>query len=149
MQEGSTAWGVPTSHTRHISSPALYYITQWYIIQSSMRRIFIQTSTFERRVDERGADELSRQIERLILENPEEGAVISGTGGIRKMRVEDPRRGKGKRGGFRVLYLDLPDRERIYSITLYDKGEKADISPDEKRVLRELVKTLKQTGARK
>lgn len=39
--------------------------------------------------------------------------------------------------------MDLPDAERTYLLALYDKGEKADISPDEKKELRELVKILK------
>ena len=100
-------------------------------------------------MDERGGDELLKKIQRLILENPEEGATVAGTGGIRKMRVEDPQRGKGKRGGFRVLYLDLPDRSRTYLITLYDKGEKEDVSADEKKVLRELVTHLKSIGGQR
>lgn len=68
---------------------------------------------------------------------------MQGTGGLRKLRMADAGRGKGKRGGLRVIYLDLPDAERTYLLALYDKGEKADISADEKKGLRELVKILK------
>ena len=79
-----------------------------------------------------------------MLRNPEAGPVIQGTGGIRKARIADPGRGKGKRGGYRVIYLDLPRVERIYLLALYDKNEKDDISPNEKRILRALVGELKK-----
>ncbi len=57
-------------------------------------------------------DELAKQMEDEILKNPEAGDIVQGTGGIRKMRLADPGRGKGKRGGLRIFFLDLPDKER-------------------------------------
>ncbi len=85
-----------------------------------------------------------RRFQDEILKNPAAGDVIQGAGGLRKVRVSDKKRGKGKRGGFRVIYLDLPLQEKTYLLALYDKGEKADISADEKRVLRTLVAQLKK-----
>lgn len=108
-----------------------------------MRRVFVESSGFRARVDSRGGDPILRRIQHLILENPERGDTIAGTGGIRKMRVEDASRGKGKRGGLRVLYLDLPDRGKTYFLALYDKNEKDDISSDEKKILRKQVELLK------
>jgi len=108
-----------------------------------MRRTFIETSAFTKRVDRHNADTL-RGIQDELLKNLEFGDVIQGTGGIRKLRVAYPQHGKGKRGGFRVIYLDLPEIERTYLLALYDKGEKADISPDEKKILRVLVEKLKK-----
>ena len=113
-----------------------------------MRRHFVEINGFRTRVDDRGGDSLLRRIQYLILENPERGDTIAGTGGLRKMRVEDPSRGKGKRGGFRVIYLDLPDLERTFLITLYGKSEKEDISSDEKRTLKRLVENLKDLRGR-
>ena len=57
------------------------------------------------------------------MKNPEAGALVAGTGGVRKLPAPDPSRQKGKRGGLRVLYLDLPDRERTYLLYLYGKNE--------------------------
>ena len=108
-----------------------------------MRRLFVEISSFRKRVDEEGPDVL-RVIQDELLENLEAGQVIQGTGGLRKLRVADNSRNKGKRGGFRVIYLDLPHIERTYLLALYDKDEKEDISPDEKRILRALVTTLKE-----
>lgn len=108
-----------------------------------MRRVFVEISSFQKRVDEEGLDFL-RLIQDELLENLEGGRVIQGTGGLRKLRVADDGRNKGKRGGCRVIYLDLPHIERTYLLALYDKNEKTDISPDEKRILRALVATLKE-----
>lgn len=107
-----------------------------------MRRLFVETTSFQKRVDKAGQTALMA-IQQAILKTPDAGDLIQGTGGLRKLRIADAGRGKGKRGGFRVIYLDLPDAGRTYLLALYHKGEKADISPDEKKGLRELVKILK------
>ena len=108
-----------------------------------MLRAFVETGSFQRKVDKEGPGTL-RLIQAELLRNPEIGSVTQGTGGLRKARIADPSRGKGKRGGYRVIYLDLPRVERTYLLALYDKGEKDDISADEKRILRGLVEELKR-----
>lgn len=108
-----------------------------------MKRTFVESSLFTRRANEEGAEVL-KAIQTEVLKNPEAGRVIQGTGGLRKLRVADPGRGKGKRGGFRVLYVDLPDVERTHLVALYDKDEKEDISKDEKKVMKTLVELIKR-----
>ncbi|MDE2038437.1 MAG: type II toxin-antitoxin system RelE/ParE family toxin [Elusimicrobia bacterium] len=108
-----------------------------------MRRLFVEMPPFERRIN-RARPETLASIQNELLERLEAGDVIEGTGGLRKLRVADPGRGKGKRGGFRVIYLDLPHAGRTYLVALYDKNEKIDISADEKRILRALAAQLKQ-----
>src|SRR5579862_2654975 len=103
-----------------------------------MRRTFVESSAFSKRVDREGAGALQR-IQLELLKGLEVGRTIQGTGGLRKLRVADAVRGKGKRGGLRVIYFDLPELERTYLLALYDKDEKDDISADERRILRELV----------
>lgn len=61
---------------------------------------------------------------------------MPGTGGLRKIRWTDSRRGKGKRGGLRILYLHLLDDGEIWFFTLYDKGEVSDLTPREKALLK-------------
>ena len=68
---------------------------------------------------------------------------MRGIGGPRKARIADAGRGQGKRGGHRVIYLDLPDVARTHLLALYDKNEKDDISADEKRVLRGMAEEIK------
>ena len=97
---------------------------------------------FQRRIDRAGREALSA-IQNELLARLEAGDVIAGTGGLRKLRVADPGRGKGKRGGFRVIYLDIPHLARTYLLALYDKDEKIDISPAERRILRSMAAQLK------
>ena len=109
-----------------------------------MKRAFVESKNFQQFVDSLGDPNLVADIQSLILEDPESGAVVQGTGGIRKMRVADRSRGKGTRGGFRVLFLDLPDKEKSYLLVIYQKGRKEDISNDEKKALKELVQKIKK-----
>lgn len=108
-----------------------------------MVRTFVESSAFSHRVNKERSG-LLREIQEEILENPSCGRIIQGTGGLRKTRIGDESRGKGKRGGFRVIFLDLPHVERTYLLAIYDKNEKDDISPDEKKILRDLVARLKK-----
>jgi hypothetical protein len=75
----------------------------------------------------------------MIL-NPEAGDVIEGTGGLRKLRYGDPRRGKGKRGGLRVIYYWWNGESQFWLFTLYDKDELKDLSPQEKKALKSMLK---------
>lgn len=63
------------------------------------------------------------------------------------MRWADPRRGKGKRGGLRLIYYYFSVDEQIWLMTIYDKSEMADLSAVEKKMLRDAVE--KETKARK
>ncbi|MCX7977889.1 MAG: hypothetical protein N2578_02685 [Bdellovibrionaceae bacterium] len=74
-----------------------------------MKRVFVYTTLIQDRLAEFvDPESKSREIENAILDNPEIGDVVPGTSGVRKFRMADESRGKGKRGGIRVLFLDLP-----------------------------------------
>ncbi len=79
-----------------------------------------------------------------LAEHPEAGVIIEETGGIRKLRWA--REGKGKSGGARVIYYYHSGRIPLYLLTVYGKGEKADLTQGEKRDLRRLVDLLKETN---
>ena len=68
---------------------------------------------------------------------------MQGLGGIRKARVANPGRGKGKRGGLRYLYLYLENRRHIHLLYLLDKGEQEDLTAEERKALRGMVEELK------
>lgn len=108
-----------------------------------MRRLFIEASAFTKQIDVEGQETLIL-IQDELLERLESGTVIPGTGGIRKLRVSNARRGKGKRGGYRVVYFDIPELKRLYLLGLYGKGEKADLSHEDKRGLKWLVDCVKR-----
>ncbi|MBI2519527.1 MAG: hypothetical protein HYV97_03895 [Bdellovibrio sp.] len=114
-----------------------------------MRRTFIETPIFTEKIEELGGQQLLRLIEDEILDDPDCGATISGTGGLRKLRAADPSRQKGKHGGLRVIYLDLPDRERTYFLYVYGKDEAEDLSAGEKKAMKKLVEIIKGVGYEK
>src|SRR4051794_28601914 len=103
-----------------------------------MKKLFIESSGFTKRVVESLADHVYADLQNQLMENPESGDVIPGSGGLRKVRVPDPKRRKGKRGGARAVYLHVPEVDWIFLIDLYDKGEKEDLSPGEKKILKGL-----------
>ena len=74
------------------------------------------------------------------MADPEAGDVIQGTGGLRKMRFADARRGKGKRGGLRVIYFWWSAGMQFWLYTLYDKDELADLNSVQRRMLRDMLK---------
>jgi len=66
---------------------------------------------------------------------------MPGTGGFRKLRWADPRRGKGRRGGLRVIYYNFPGEQQIWLMTLYDKDKASDLTPKEKQALKSAIET--------
>ncbi|HEX2077780.1 MAG TPA: hypothetical protein VHG08_08730 [Longimicrobium sp.] len=94
---------------------------------------------FTRRVVRLGLEEDLRQLQIQLEQNPGAGDLDPGTGGLRKIRMTDSPRGRGKRGGVRVHYFFAPSREVIYLIHLYPKGEQDTLTPDQKRMLARLV----------
>ncbi len=67
-------------------------------------------------------DETLRELQNILLNDPKTGDVIQGTGGLRKIRIPMPN--KGKSGGSRVIYVDIELKEIIYFINVYTKNEK-------------------------
>lgn len=83
-------------------------------------------------------------LEQAILGNPEVGDLVPGTGGLRKVRLAQRAVRRGKSGGARVYYLDLPGRGTTYLIAIFGKREKSDLSPSERKAVAALVGTLKE-----
>ncbi|WP_238946484.1 addiction module toxin RelE [Vandammella animalimorsus] len=68
-----------------------------------MRATFVELPAFSRHRAQYLDDEGFRALQNALMKHPEAGDVIVGTGGLRKLRQADARRGKGKRGGLRVI----------------------------------------------
>jgi hypothetical protein len=68
-----------------------------------MNKTFIETREFTEWVGEYFSDQQLANLQRVLMYDPDSGAVMPGCGGLRKLRTTDPRRGKGKRGGARVI----------------------------------------------
>ncbi|WP_366515094.1 toxin [Paludibacterium sp.] len=74
------------------------------------------------------------------MANPAAGDVIEGTGGLRKVRHADKRRGKGKRGGLRVIYYWWNGGDQFWLFTLYDKDEMSDLNAQDRQALNAMLK---------
>ena len=112
-----------------------------------MKAVFVELPPFERyRVDYLDDDSFLR-LQRLLMRNPE--ALIQGTGGLRKLRFADERRGKGKRGGLRVIYYWWDAGLQFWLFTIYDKDETSDLSKAQRETLRQMIKNeLEERGKR-
>jgi hypothetical protein len=99
-----------------------------------------ELSPFEKWADGAMTDHDRQSLAVFLAYNPLAGDVIPGTGGIRKVRWARP--GRGKRGGFRIIYYYHDEHLPIYLITGYAKGIKDDLSPREKQAYRTLVQVI-------
>src|ERR1700722_4260261 len=97
--------------------------------------VFIEAPAFTRYVSEYLDDEQYRVLQNQLGENPQAGDVMPGTGGFRKVRWADPRRGKGRRGGLRIIYYYFSSDQQIWLMTIYDKDEAFDLTATEKKAL--------------
>ena len=81
-------------------------------------------------------------LEEALLENPQVGDVIEGTGGARKMRIQ--LEGRGKRGGGRVIYLDVFEQENLYLLFAYPKNVQENLLPDQKKAIRKMIEAIRE-----
>jgi hypothetical protein len=108
--------------------------------------IFIESRVFTARLKDLAGEadrDVLEQIQSDLLKNPTRGAIVEGLGGIRKARSANPGRSKGKRGGYRYLFLYLEHKQHIHLLLLFDKDDQADLSNDERKLLRNLVHQVK------
>jgi hypothetical protein len=110
---------------------------------------FVEAPAFSRFREDYLDDEEFRHLQRALAGNPEEGDLIPGAGGVRKLRWKDSRRGKGKRGGLRIIYYCFLSDEEIWLLTLYGKDEAADLSKAEKAQLKMALEAERATRKRR
>ncbi len=105
--------------------------------------IFVETTIFTRRVQHLGLESGLQELQVQLCANPLRGDLDPGTGGLRKLRVADASRGKGKRGGARVHYLYLPDNSVVYLLFVYGKDDVAKLSASQKQQLKRLANAIR------
>jgi len=105
-----------------------------------MKAIFIELPPFERHRQDYLNDENFRAFQKMLMDNPETGDVIEGSGGLRKLRYADEKRGKGKRGGLRVIYFWWQSGKQFWLFTVYNKDEMDDLTAAQRKILKELLK---------
>jgi hypothetical protein len=100
---------------------------------------FFEAPAFTRYLPDYLDDEGYRRLQQELARKPEAGDLIPGTGGFRKVRWADSRRGKGRREGLRVIYDYFAAEHQIWLMTLYGKNEAADLTPREKKTLKTAI----------
>lgn len=99
--------------------------------------VFRESKAFSRRLAELLSDEDFRLLQVSLLLRPDQGKVIPGGGGLRKMRWALA--GRGKSGGARVIYYWFVAQAVVYLLLIYSKNEQEDLTPDQLKLLRQTV----------
>ncbi len=98
---------------------------------------FIETKLFSQLREGYLPDDEYAKLQEALIERPERGAVIPGSGGVRKLRWAQP--GRGKRGGIRVVYYAKLRDGVLFMLTLYAKNEAENIPAHILRKIREEI----------
>ena len=99
--------------------------------------VIIETTVFTKQVRKLLSDEEYQQLQTALMKRPDTGAVIRGSGGLRKMRWGV--KGRGKRGGSRVIYYWAVNQEQLLMLLIYPKNVRDDLSQSQLNVLRKIV----------
>lgn len=99
--------------------------------------VIVETTVFMRQVQKLLSDEEYRQLQTALIVRPDMGAIIRGSGGLRKVRWR--LRGQGKRGGIRVIYFWAVEQDRLLMLLMYPKNVKGDLTPAQLKMLRQAV----------
>ena len=104
-----------------------------------MRVTFKETSFFTRQTADLLSDEELTALQWALMANAESGDLIRGSGGLRKLRWAGS--GRGKRGGLRVIYYWHVSGSVILLLLAYPKNEQENLSPDQLKILKSIIKT--------
>ena len=107
-----------------------------------MQRV-AETSLFVKQATSLFTDDERKDLIDFLATHPQAGDEIPGAGGVRKLRFGA--RGKGKRGGARVIYYWYSDDAPIYALLVYGKNEKTDLKPEEAKAVAAFAKAIKAT----
>jgi hypothetical protein len=108
-----------------------------------MRLTFVQLKPYvvdAKRLGLTDADQ--RDLEGVLLSNPAAGAVMSGTGGLRKLRHAPHGRSGGKSGGVRVGYAYFPARAHVFFVVAFGKNEQANLTSAQRNAIRALLREI-------
>ena len=108
-----------------------------------MTRLFVEMPIFRSRWKDMGLnDDDLKRLQEQLLADPKIGAVMRGTGGVRKMRFAFEQRGKS--GSIPVIYVDFEVYEKIFLITAYPKNEKDNLTDAERNEIKQMIHALEE-----
>ncbi len=99
--------------------------------------IIIETTVFTRLIDQLMNDDQYRELQEWLIENPDIGDLVQGSGGLRKIRWKLT--GRGKQGGVRVIYYWAVSADQIRMLYVYSKSDQENLTKEQLRVLRQVV----------
>ena len=106
-----------------------------------VEREFIYTEPFRKCWKAMGlGDDEQHELENILLENPRKGVVIEGLAGIRKLRIK--LEGRGKRGGGRVIYLDVLEKKKLDLLFAYPTNVQEDLTSEQRKLLRYMAEAI-------
>lgn len=109
-----------------------------------MKRTFVYVENFDQKWKQQGLGAAEqRELELQLLMDPSQGAVIAGTGGLRKMRFSPESENQGKSGAYRIIYLDIQTSSHTILLLIYAKNQQETLKPEQKKVLKQFVDQLK------
>jgi hypothetical protein len=108
-----------------------------------MTRTFVELPIFRARWKDMGlTDDDLKRLQEELLADPKVGAVMRGTGGVRKMRFAFEQQGKS--GSARVIYVDFEVYEKIFLITAYPKNVKDNLTDSERNEIKQMIHALEE-----
>lgn len=99
--------------------------------------IFIETRLFTKLLPDYLSDEEYRGLQSYLLQKPDAGDIVRGSGGVRKVRWA--KAGQGKSGGLRAIYYWKKSDHEIWMLTLYSKSERATIAGHQLKQIAEAI----------
>jgi mRNA-degrading endonuclease RelE of RelBE toxin-antitoxin system len=109
-----------------------------------MKATFVELPPFARLRSIYLDDDAYRALQTELMQNPLAGDVIEGTGGLRKIRQGDLRRGKGKRGGLRIIYYWWLGGAQFWLFTIYDKDDADDLTPEQRKIVSRMLNSERE-----
>lgn len=98
---------------------------------------FVETKLFSQLREDYLPDEEYAKLQEALIEQPERGVLIPGSGGVRKLRWSGS--GRGKRGGIRVIYYAKVREGVLFMLTIYAKNEEDNIPAHILRKIKEEI----------
>ncbi|HYA92058.1 MAG TPA: type II toxin-antitoxin system RelE/ParE family toxin [Thermodesulfobacteriota bacterium] len=99
--------------------------------------VIIETKVFTKQVVELLSDDEYKKLQAQLVESPEAGSIIKGSGGLRKIRWV--MKGRGKRGGVRIIYYWAVKDDILLMLLIYPKSEQDDLTSKQTKILRKIV----------
>ena len=99
--------------------------------------VIVETSVFTRLIYQLMSDEDYHEFQTMLIDQPDAGKIIPGSGGIRKIRWSGS--GRGKRGGSRLIYYWTTNLDQIYMLFAYAKNERNDLTKEQLKTLQKIV----------